>query len=65
MISEYFKGSCSTSPPGGNQVDGLPPAPSNIGASVVWQQKGAEQIWVRRQKIVKIGDVPPSRFHSY
>ena len=32
--------SCSTSPPGGNQVDGLPPAPSNTPAAGFWPSKG-------------------------
>ncbi len=28
IIRKMKENSCSTSPPGGNQVDGLPPAPS-------------------------------------
>ena len=37
--------SCSTSPPGGNQVDGLPPAPSNTPAEPFWPSKGFAQIY--------------------
>ena len=48
-----YKRDCSTSPSGGNQVDGSPPAPSNTGAyafwahmpsskSVTWQSNGSD-----------------------
>ena len=36
--------SCPTSPPGGNQVDGLPPAPSNTPAEPFWPSKGFARI---------------------
>ena len=36
--------SCSTSPPGGNQVDGLPPAPSTP-AEPFWPSKGFATIY--------------------
>ena len=35
MKKRFQLRSCSTSPPGGNQVDGLPPAPSNTPAAPV------------------------------
>ena len=47
-----YERDCSTSPSGGNQVDGSPPAPSNTGAyaflahtsskSITWQSNGSD-----------------------
>ncbi len=54
--------SCSTSPPGGNQVDGLPPASSNIAASVVRGERGPEQICGMGAENLRINEVPTIRF---
>ena len=40
---------CSTSPPGGNQVDGLPPAASleDLGVSKLMNLEIYEKVWLR------------------
>ncbi len=42
--------SCSTSPPGGNQVDGLPPAPSS-GDDVLARRSNCDYLVPRRRNL--------------